>query len=103
MDRLACVDLPALPLQILLQQHPDWVGHPAVVVAEDRPPHPNAVDIWCSQKDISRLIQCCIDAPEEKRFGIFFGLSESKKRWCDLENAREIVGYVPEDCGEDFL
>lgn len=73
------------------------------VVAEDRPPHPNAVDIWCSQKDISRLIQCCIDAPEEKRFGIFFGLSESKKRWCDLENAREIVGYVPEDCGEDFL
>jgi protein ImuB len=39
-DRLACVDLPALPLQILLQQHPDWVGHPAVVVAEDRPQAP---------------------------------------------------------------
>ncbi len=40
MDRLACVDLPALPLQVLLRQHPDWIGHPAAVVAEDRPQAP---------------------------------------------------------------
>lgn len=37
MDRLACVDLPALPLQLLLRRHPDWRGHPVAVVAEDRP------------------------------------------------------------------
>ena len=36
-DRLACVDLPAFPLQLLLRRHPDWAGHPAVVVAEDKP------------------------------------------------------------------
>jgi len=35
--RLACVDLPALPLQLLLRRHPDWAGHPAAVVAEDKP------------------------------------------------------------------
>lgn len=37
MGRLACVELPALPLQLLLKQRPDWVGQPAAVVAEDRP------------------------------------------------------------------
>ena len=37
MARMACVDLPALPLQILLRRHPEWRGRPAVVVDEDRP------------------------------------------------------------------
>ncbi len=40
MDRLACVDLPALPLQLLLADHPEWRGFPAAVVAEDRPQAP---------------------------------------------------------------
>ncbi len=40
MDRLACVDLPAFPLQLLLRRHPDWVELPAVVVAEDKPQAP---------------------------------------------------------------
>ena len=35
--RLACVDLPAFPLQLLLRRHPDWAGHPAAVVAQDKP------------------------------------------------------------------
>ncbi|MGH2405854.1 MAG: Y-family DNA polymerase [bacterium] len=37
MERLACVNVPALPLQIALQDHPDWRPHPVAVVAEDRP------------------------------------------------------------------
>ena len=36
-DRLACVELPAFPLQCLLKQHPDWVGKPVVVVDRDKP------------------------------------------------------------------
>ena len=36
-DRLACVDLPALALQLLLQRHPEWRAYPAAVVAEDKP------------------------------------------------------------------
>src|SRR5436189_6126027 len=36
-DRLACVNLPAFPLQLLLKRHPDWAAHPAAVVAEDKP------------------------------------------------------------------
>lgn len=37
MDRLACVEVPALPLQLLLQRHPEWAGLPAAVVDEDKP------------------------------------------------------------------
>jgi protein ImuB len=39
-ERLACVDVPALPLQMTLQAHPDWRPHPVAVVAEDRPQSP---------------------------------------------------------------
>ncbi len=37
MHRLACVDLPALPLQLLLREHPDWCRSPVAVVDRDRP------------------------------------------------------------------
>jgi len=36
-DRAACVDVPALPLQLLRRQQPDWADAPVVVVTDDRP------------------------------------------------------------------
>src|SRR5690606_32239365 len=35
--RMVCVDVPALPLQLLLQARPQWRSRPVVVVQEDRP------------------------------------------------------------------
>ena len=37
MDRMACVDVPALPLQLLMRRHPGWAAQPAAVVDRDRP------------------------------------------------------------------
>jgi protein ImuB len=37
MKRWACVDIPALPLQLLVQREPTWRGKPAVVVDNDEP------------------------------------------------------------------
>lgn len=37
MDRLACIDLPFFPLQLLLRKHPDWRDLPVAVVDVDRP------------------------------------------------------------------
>jgi protein ImuB len=37
MDRLACIDVPDLPLQILARRHPSWRGLPFAVVARDTP------------------------------------------------------------------
>ena len=47
MDRLACVDLPAFPLQLLLRRHPDWRPYPVAVVAEDKP---QALVLWVNEK-----------------------------------------------------
>ena len=35
--RWACVNVPALPLQRLLQRHPTWRQEPVAVVTDDRP------------------------------------------------------------------
>ena len=37
MDRMACVELPAFSLQLLLKRHPDWAGQPVAVVDRDKP------------------------------------------------------------------
>lgn len=34
---IACLDLPAFPLQLLRREHPEWEAQPVVVVDEDRP------------------------------------------------------------------
>ena len=34
---ITCVDVPALPLQLVLRAHPDWAADPVVVVEDDRP------------------------------------------------------------------
>lgn len=46
MDRLACVDLPAFPLQLLCRRHPDWARYPVVVVDADEP---TGVILWANE------------------------------------------------------
>ena len=45
--RLACVDLPAFPLQLLLRRHPEWTAQPVAVVAEDKP---QGLVLWVNEK-----------------------------------------------------
>ncbi len=36
-DRMACVDVPALPLQLLIRRHPECADQPAAVLTRDKP------------------------------------------------------------------
>lgn len=47
MDRLACVDLPALPLQLALLRRPAWREQPAAVVDQDKP---QGVILWANDR-----------------------------------------------------
>ena len=47
MHRLACVDIRAFALQLLLKKQPDWRGMPAAVVAEEKP---QAFLLWVNEK-----------------------------------------------------
>jgi nucleoside-diphosphate-sugar epimerase len=73
------------------------------VVGEDMVPNVASEDIWCSQRDIAQLIQLCVDAPEDLRFDIFYGMSNNRYLWVDLSNAREKLGFEPQDRAEDRL
>ena len=73
---------------------------PGWVVAADAAPNPSGQPIWCSQRDIVQLIECCINAGEDVRFEIFYGMSDNKWRWVDIDNARRKVGYIPRDSAE---
>ncbi len=42
-----CVDVPALPLQLLAQRYPEWVDRPMAVVAEDRP---QGLILWVNER-----------------------------------------------------
>jgi protein ImuB len=47
MTTIACVDLPALPLQLVWRAQPSWRQHPVVVVDEDRP---QGVVLWACER-----------------------------------------------------
>ena len=44
---MACVELPAFPLQLLLKRHPDWVGRPVAVVDRDKP---QGAILWANEE-----------------------------------------------------
>ena len=52
--RIACVALPALPLQLLWRERPAWREHPVVIVDEDRP---QGEVLWaCERARASRIL-----------------------------------------------
>jgi UDP-glucose 4-epimerase len=53
-------------------------------------------DAWVTDRDLTQLIQKCIDN-ENLKFAIFHGLSNNAFNRLDISDARELVGYDPQD------
>ena len=73
------------------------------VLAEDKLPHPSVRFIWSSQRDCIQLIERCINAPDTLRFDIFFGQSDNALNFVDIQHAKDVLGYAPQDRAEDRL
>ncbi|MCH9045984.1 MAG: NAD(P)-dependent oxidoreductase, partial [SAR324 cluster bacterium] len=56
--------------------------------------------VWCSQRDVARLLEASIEAPETLKFDIFYGVSDNRWSYRDMEHARQVLGFVPEDRAE---
>jgi UDP-glucose 4-epimerase len=54
------------------------------------------LDAWISRRDCNQLIERCIDV-EELKFAIFHGLSDNRFKRLDISDARELLGYAPQD------
>jgi NAD+ dependent glucose-6-phosphate dehydrogenase len=55
-----------------------------------------ACAIWLSNRDCVELIRCCLEA-DHIRYGVYYGISDNAGKFYDLTNAREEIGYIPQD------
>lgn len=58
--------------------------------------HASLLDAWVSRRDLTQLIQRCIDA-EHLNFAVFHALSNNRYKRLDISDARALVGYQPVD------
>lgn len=54
------------------------------------------MDAFVSHRDLNQLLQKCIDV-ENVQFAILHGLSDNRFKRMDISDARELVGYAPQD------
>jgi nucleoside-diphosphate-sugar epimerase len=71
------------------------------VRAEDRPTTPREMSVWCSQRDVARMLATCIEAPASLRFDVFYVVSNNRWSYRDVEHARAVLGWTPVDRAED--
>ena len=55
---------------------------------------------WLSHRDTVQLVRCSIET--DVHFGIYYGISNNTRAYWDLRNAREELGYAPEDNSENY-
>ena len=73
-----------------------------LVNRDDRPLTPRHFSVWCSQRDLVRMIECCVEAPPELRFDTFFVQSENRWSYRDLTHPRDVLGFEPMDAAEAY-
>lgn len=57
--------------------------------------------MWQSRRDCAQLVDCCL-RDDDVEFDIFYGVSDNDRRWFDIDHAREVIGYEPQDNGEEW-
>ena len=69
---------------------------------DDRPRSAREYSIWCSQRDIARLVELSVQAPDDLKFDIFYGVSANRWSYRDVEHSRRVIGWAPEDSAESY-
>lgn len=67
---------------------------------DDAPTNIRALATWLSHRDLAHLVHLCLTRP--LRFEVFYGVSNNRWRFWDIEHAREVIGYAPRDDAEDY-
>jgi len=72
------------------------------VLKENRPTLIRHFPGWLAQEDAVQMIDRCLSAPEDVRFGIFDAISENSLRWRDTSPAKEVLGWKPTGSSDKF-
>jgi nucleoside-diphosphate-sugar epimerase len=69
---------------------------------ESRPQNQRHFATLLTHRDLVHLVDRCIQAPDDIRFDIFYGVSNNKWRFWDISNAQKLIGYSPQDNAEQW-
>jgi uronate dehydrogenase len=67
----------------------------------DRPVEERHLAVWISPGDMARLVRAALEAASV-RFEVIYGVSRNTRNWWDLDRARRVLGYEPQDDAEAF-
>ena len=70
------------------------------VNSEGRPLAAREFATLLTHGDLVRLVDCCLRAPDELQFAIFYGVSGNTWRFWEIADAEAEVGYRPRDNAE---
>lgn len=59
--------------------------------------------MWLSHRDCASLIGAALDAPDDVRWAIVYGVSDNPGRWLALDAGRRLLGWEPRDSFEERL
>jgi len=57
--------------------------------------------MWQSRRDFAHQTECCLH-DDTVEYGVFSGVSDNDRRWYSIDDARERIGYDPQDNGEEW-
>jgi NAD+ dependent glucose-6-phosphate dehydrogenase len=69
---------------------------------ENRPTGPRQFATLLSHADLLRLVQAAVTAPADLQYGIYYGVSRNTWRFWDISDARDEIGYEPQEDAERF-
>lgn len=70
------------------------------VTKQNKPLETRQQSIYLSHRDACQILKLCIEAPDTLRYDIFFATSDNKWNYRDLEHAKKIIGFIPQDSAE---
>ena len=57
--------------------------------------------MWQSRRDFAQMTDKCLQ-DDSVTFDVFYGVSGNDRRWFDVDHAREVIGYEPQDNGDEW-
>jgi uronate dehydrogenase len=70
------------------------------VLTADHPQSTREHAVYLSHRDVVQILERCIDAPDTLRYDIFLATSNNRWNYRDLQHARQMLGYEPQDTAE---
>lgn len=57
--------------------------------------------MWQSRRDLAHQVDRCLQ-DDDVEFDVFYGVSDNDRRWFSIEYGRDVIGYDPQDNGEEW-